>query len=31
VCFNLGNGQKALDGGRKKVRVWVLSRLAEDK
>jgi len=31
VCFNLGDEQKALDWGRKKVRVWILSRLAEDK
>jgi 3D (Asp-Asp-Asp) domain-containing protein len=31
VCFNLGDEQKALDWGKKKVRVWTLSRLAEDK
>jgi len=31
VCFNLGDEQKALDWGKKKVRVWVLSRLAEGK
>jgi len=31
VCFNLGDEQKALDWGRKKVRVWILSRLAGDK
>ncbi|MBU4510846.1 3D domain-containing protein [bacterium] len=31
VCFNLGDEQKALDWGKKKVRVWILNRLAEDK
>ncbi len=31
VCFNLGDEQKALDWGKKKVRVWLLSRLAEDR
>ena len=31
VCFNLGDEQKAQDWGKKKVRVWILSRLAEDK
>jgi len=31
VCFNLGDEQNALDWGKKKVRVWILSRLAEDK
>ncbi len=31
VCFNLGDEQKALDWGRKKVRVWILSRIAEGK
>jgi len=30
VCFNLGDEQKALDWGKKKVRVWILIRLAED-
>ncbi len=30
VCFNLGDEQKALDWGRKKVRVWILRRLAEE-
>jgi len=31
VCFNLGDEQKALDWGKKKVKVWILNRLAEDK
>jgi len=31
VCFNLGDEQKALDWGKKKVIVWILSRLADDK
>lgn len=31
VCFNLGDEQKALDWGKKKVRVWILDRLAENK
>ena len=31
VCFDLGDEQKALDWGKKKVRVWLLSRLAEDR
>jgi len=31
VCFNLGDEQKALNWGRKKVRVWILNRLAGDK
>jgi 3D (Asp-Asp-Asp) domain-containing protein len=31
VCFNLGDEQRALNWGKKKVRVWILNRLAEDK
>ncbi len=27
VCFNLGDEQKALDWGKKKVRVWILNRV----
>ena len=27
MCFNLGDKQKALDWGKKKVRVWILNRV----
>jgi len=27
MCFNLVNEQKALDWGKKKVRVWILNRV----
>lgn len=31
LCFDLGDEQKALDWGKKKVRTWILTRLAENK
>jgi len=26
LCYDLGDAQKALDWGKKKVRVWILNR-----